>query len=154
MHYFNYLFYFNNSRSPGQILAFIHCIHDAIPQRIIVTAPHHKWSPRNEELLHYDEKITDCPVKTNYTHYGTSMLNQTAILLEYLDSCMIQMNSSKNPVVQSKVGSEIDLFVGGVPAYLEFRDKMMKEGWKGVQSVRTEIAAPDSGSEGIAFVIE
>lgn len=59
------------------------------------------------------------------------------------------MNASKNAAVQSKVGSEIDLLIGGVPAFRELRNKLIEEAWSGLKSLKTEAAVSDSRSEGI-----
>lgn len=122
-------------RSPPQVLALIHYIHDAIPQRIVVTTKHCRMFARSQLYSHYNEDVPPNITTPNYFEYGASILKQTSAILKYLDHCMIKMYESRDPVVQTKIGREIDVFVGGVEAFLNFRKELLDHGLKGVNSV-------------------
>ncbi|CAG5049312.1 unnamed protein product [Parnassius apollo] len=122
------------SRCPSQVLALIHYINDAVPFKIIVTTPNYKITANTDQLAHYNEEIS--PMNNDSMSYldcASSVLNQTTILLEYLDNCMIKMNENKDQVVRSKVGSEIDMFACGLEKFIEFRDKLLNEVSSGIQ---------------------
>ncbi|CAK1584546.1 unnamed protein product [Parnassius mnemosyne] len=124
-----------HSRCPSQVLALVHYINDAVPFKIIVTTPNYKITANTDQLARYNEEIS--PMNNNgvsYLEYASSVLNQTSMLLEYLDNCMIIMNDSKDQVVRSKVGSEIDVFACGLEKFLEFRDKLLNEVSSGIQN--------------------
>ncbi|PZC83832.1 hypothetical protein B5X24_HaOG206989 [Helicoverpa armigera] len=116
------------SRTPSQILAFIHYIQDAIPLTIVITTPNYKITAKDNNLSHYNEDITEnTQLLSNYQDYGTSMLNRSKLVLKYLDQCMMKMGESKDTVVQSKIGSEIDLFAAGQSFYMDFKNRMREE---------------------------
>nr|XP_021182169.2 uncharacterized protein LOC110370613 [Helicoverpa armigera] len=116
------------SRTPSQVLAFIHYIQDAIPLTIVITTPNYRITAKDNELSHYNEDITEnTQLLSNYQDYGTSMLNRSKLVLKYLDQCMMKMGESKDTVVQSKIGSEIDLFAAGQSFYIDFKNRMREE---------------------------
>ncbi|XP_014365513.2 uncharacterized protein LOC106716507 [Papilio machaon] len=124
-----------HSRCLSQIVLLIHYINDVVPFRIIVTTPNYKITSNITELTHYNEEITlDNENSINYMQLGPSALNQTSMLLEYLDMCMINMNMSKDHVILNKVGSEIDLFACGLDKFTEFRNRLINEVYAGIQN--------------------
>lgn len=70
--------------------------------------------------------------------------------MKYFDDCMIKMNDSKDPVVQSKIGREIDVFVGGVENFLKFRKEVLDCGLEGVNSV----VKRSEGDEGVVVCVD
>ncbi|XP_013162613.1 PREDICTED: uncharacterized protein LOC106114077 [Papilio xuthus] len=122
-----------HSRCQSQIVSLIHYINDVVPFRIIVTTPNYKITSDTTELTNYNEEIVDNEQNINYMQLASSALNQTSMLLEYLDLCMIQMNMSKDYTILNKVGSEIDLFACGLDKFIEFRNRLLKEVYTGIQ---------------------
>lgn len=58
---------------------------------------------------------------------------------------MVKMGESKSSVVQSKIGTEIDLFAGGEGMYLEFKNRMRDEAAMGVKSLNEDLqGTPES----------
>ncbi|XP_063540334.1 uncharacterized protein LOC134749345 [Cydia strobilella] len=136
-----------NVRSHNQVLPLIHYIHEAIPHRIIITPPNHKITATEHSLSKYNEEITEKKEKLDYASYAPSMLRQTATILEYLDSCIVKMNESKDAKVQSKIGKEIDLFAGGLGLFTEFRSELLTESSKGAKCLKQcEMKPVDSES--------
>ncbi|XP_047997110.1 uncharacterized protein LOC125234763 [Leguminivora glycinivorella] len=133
-------------RSYTQVLPLIHYIHEAIPHRIIITPPNHKITATEATLSKYNEEITEKKEKINYTSYAPSMLRQTAMILEYLDNCIVKMNENKDAKVQSKIGKEIDLFAGGVTSFVDFRSKLLTESNQGAKCLKCEVKPVDSES--------
>ncbi|KPJ05709.1 hypothetical protein RR46_02231 [Papilio xuthus] len=123
----------NNNVCPTQIVSLIHYINDVVPFRIIVTTPNYKITSDTTELTNYNEEIVENEQSINYMQLASSALNQTSMLLEYLDLCMIQMNMSKDYTILNKVGSEIDLFACGLDKFIEFRNRLLKEVYTGIQ---------------------
>ncbi|CAH1640254.1 unnamed protein product [Spodoptera littoralis] len=124
------------SRTPSQVLALIHCIHDAVPLTLVITTPDQKIQAKDDKLAKFNEESIDCTQKLyNYQNYASTILKRTKLALKYLDDTMVKMGESKNPLVQSKIGSEIDLFAAGQGRYMEFKDKMRKEAALGVKSL-------------------
>lgn len=121
-------------RTPAQVLALIHYVHDAIPYRIVITTTNYHLAACSEAYSHHNEDISKRNAPS-YIEYGASILKQTAAILKYFDNCMIKMNESKDPVVQTKIGREIDVFVGGVGEFLQFRKELLECGMKGVNSM-------------------
>lgn len=134
------------SRSPSQVLALQHLIQDIVPYTIVITTPTHKITAKDALLTHqYNEHLDqDTKSVTDYTRYAPSMLNRTGLVLQYLDNCMIHMSESKNPVVQNKIGSEIDLFAQGETGYKEFKEKMREEAANGVKMLEDKVLGPVS----------
>lgn len=121
-------------RTPSQVLVLIHYIHDAIPLTLLITTPNIKITAKDENLSKYNEEILETTqLLYNYGNYATSILNRTELVLKYLDNSMVKMGESKSSVVQSKIGTEIDLFAGGKERYLEFKNRMREEGAMGVK---------------------
>ncbi|XP_035435326.2 uncharacterized protein LOC118266078 [Spodoptera frugiperda] len=116
------------SRTQSQVLALIHCIHDAVPLTLVITTPDQKLKAKHDDLAKFNEDSIECTQKLyNYHNYAATILKRTKLALKYLDDTMVKMGESKNPLVQSKIGSEIDLFAAGQVRYMEFKDKMRKE---------------------------
>ncbi|XP_026742583.1 uncharacterized protein LOC113504477 [Trichoplusia ni] len=135
------------SRTPSQVLALIHYIHDAVPYTIIITTLNYKLTAKDNTLSEYNEDILESTQKLhNYQNYINSITTRSKIALKYLDESLLKMNESKNPIVQSKVGSEIDIFAGGEPAYLEFKKRMREEASK-VLEMENEIIDVVSSEE-------
>lgn len=127
-------------RTPSQVLALIHYIHEAVPLTIVITTPNHIITAKDEKLSKYNEDALDITQKLyNYQDYATSILNRTKLVLNYLDSSMMKMSESKNALVQNKIGSEIDLFAGGEASYLEFKRKMREEAANGVKKLNNDV---------------
>ncbi|XP_063366913.1 uncharacterized protein LOC134655384 [Cydia amplana] len=133
-------------RSHNQVLPLIHYIHEAIPHRIIITPPNHKITANEHSLSKYNEELTEKKEKIDYASNAPSMLRQTAMILEYLDSCIVKMNESKDAKVQSKIGKEIDLFAGGLDFFTEFRSELLAESSKGLGLKQCEVKPVDSES--------
>lgn len=127
---------FELHRSQSQVLVLLHNIYDRIPARIIATTPSCKITAKTD-FLQYSEELSNVNKQISYMDYATSMLNRTDRILDYLDKSIVKMNESKNPTVLRKVGSHIDLFAVGVEKYKEFRQSMLKEAEKGVDSLMT-----------------
>uniref|UniRef100_A0A2A4J5I0 Uncharacterized protein n=1 Tax=Heliothis virescens TaxID=7102 RepID=A0A2A4J5I0_HELVI len=116
------------SRTASQVLAFIHYIQDAVPLTIVITTPNYRITAKDNKLSHYNEEMTEnSQLSYNYQNYGTSILNRSKLVLKYLDQCMMKMGESKDTLVQSKIGSEIDLFAGGESSYMDFKNRMREE---------------------------
>ncbi|KAF9424811.1 hypothetical protein HW555_000112 [Spodoptera exigua] len=99
------------SRTPSQVLALIHCIHDAVPLTLVITTPDQKLTAKDDKLAKFNEESIECTQKLyNYQNYASTILKRTKLALKYLDDSMVKMGEFKNPLVQSKIGSEIDLF--------------------------------------------
>ncbi|XP_061720535.1 uncharacterized protein LOC133527510 [Cydia pomonella] len=134
-------------RSHGQVLPLIHYIHEAIPHRIIITPPNLKITATEGSIRKYNEEITEHKEKIDYASYAPSMLRQTAMILDYLDSCIVKMNESKDAKVQSKIGREIDLFAGGLGLFTEFRSELLAKSSKGAKCLKQcEVKPEDSES--------
>lgn len=119
-------------RSSSQVLAFIHYVQDAVPHRIIITKTSQIITAKIDDLSKYNDETDSAMKSFDLFEYGTSILNQTSTILQYLDYCMIKMNASKDPVVQNKVGNEIDLFAGDQADYTVFRKKLLEQATKGI----------------------
>ncbi|CAH0695858.1 unnamed protein product [Spodoptera exigua] len=133
------------SRTPSQVLALIHCIHDAVPLTLVITTPNQKLTAKDDKLAKFNEESIECTQKLyNYQNYASTILKRTKLALKYLDDSMVKMGESKNPLVQSKIGSEIDLFAAGQGRYIEFKDKMRKEAALGVKTLYEDEGDPDS----------
>ncbi|KAJ8717228.1 hypothetical protein PYW08_005627 [Mythimna loreyi] len=127
------------SRTPAQVLALIHYIHDAVPLKLVITSPNIKITAKDGALSKYNEEIIDnTQTYNNYEKYATSILNRTDLVLKYLDYSMVKMAESKSSVVQSKIGTEIDLFAGGEATYMEFKNRMREEAAMGVKSLNED----------------
>uniref|UniRef100_A0A2H1VZ46 SFRICE_010295 n=1 Tax=Spodoptera frugiperda TaxID=7108 RepID=A0A2H1VZ46_SPOFR len=124
------------SRTQSQVLALIHCIHDAVPLTLVITTPDQKLKAKHDDLAKFNEDSIECTQKLyNYHNYAATILKRTKLALKYLDDTMVKMGESKNPLVQTKIGCEIDLFAAGQGRYMEFKDKMRKEAALGVKSL-------------------
>ncbi|CAD0203194.1 unnamed protein product [Chrysodeixis includens] len=133
------------SRTPSQVLTLIHYIHDAVPYTVIITTPNHKITAKDTTLSEYNEDILESTQQLhNYQNYINSITTRSNIALKYLDQSLLKMNESKNPVVKSKVGSEIDIFAGGEQAYLEFKKRMRDEANVAVDSTSQVIELSSS----------
>ncbi|KAJ8717875.1 hypothetical protein PYW07_005805 [Mythimna separata] len=133
------------SRTPAQVLALIHYIHDAVPLTLIITTPNIKITAKEDSLSKYNEEIIDnTQTSNNYQKYATSILNRTELVLKYLDYSMVKMGESKSSVVQNKIGTEIDLFGGDEGAFLEFKNRMRDEAAKGVKALDEDQDTPES----------
>ncbi|KAI5635134.1 hypothetical protein NE865_12164 [Phthorimaea operculella] len=141
-----------HTRSKDQILAFIHYMHDAIPFRILATTTNQEITSKVPELAKYDEYSSDSQQNIDYSGLKLSLLNQTSMTLAYLDECMMRMNESKNSIVLSKVGKEIDIYAGGESRFLEFKSKLLAEAAAGISSICEESHA--QASEGMAMEID
>lgn len=129
------------------MVALIHYIHDAVPYTIIITTPNYKLTAKDNSLFEYNEDVLESTQQLhNYENYINSITTRSKIALKYLDESLLKMNGSKNPIVQSKVGSEIDIFAGGEPAYLEFKKRMREEANK-VLEMENEIIQVISSEE-------
>lgn len=117
------------------MLTLLHCIYDAVPAKIIATTPTYRITAKTDDLSHHNEDISITPKHLNYKDYTTSMFNRSTTILEYLDRSMIKMNESKNPMVQKKVGTHIDLFADGVETFKNFKESIIKESKKGIDSM-------------------
>ncbi|XP_075981142.1 uncharacterized protein LOC142979836 [Anticarsia gemmatalis] len=135
------------SRCPSQVLALIHHIHDAVPFAVVTTTPDQKITALNDSLSMYNEStIPDRGPTQNYVNYASSVLNRTKLVLQYLDSSVIQMSETKNLALQAKLGTEIDLFAQGEAVFKEFKEKMREEAAKGVKILYDDlesVAVPD-----------
>ncbi|XP_059060777.1 uncharacterized protein LOC131853763 [Achroia grisella] len=140
------------ARSPDQIISLIHFIHDAIPYKIIITTHEHRIIAKTDELAKYNEALfVKDSQKSGYMEYASAMLNQTSLLLEHLDGCMVKMNETKIPEVQQKIGKEIDVLAMGTSNFLELRKNMLEEENRGIGHLRNRAkSVSDSDSEDMA----
>lgn len=114
------------ARTHCQILALIHLIYNYIPHKIIAILPNHKLMAKNEALSHYNEETNETSdTERDYKMQGCAVLKKLRVILEFLDNCMVKMNENKDVLVQSKIGSEIDLFAQGMDKYVDFKDKLL-----------------------------
>ncbi|CAK1551467.1 unnamed protein product [Leptosia nina] len=123
------------SRSPAQVLAFIHYLYDGVPYRIMATLPNHIVTSKSEDLSHLDSEKIDNP-QIDYTSYATTIINQSKIMLQYLDECIVKMNENTSPEVQSKIGHQIQILSMGLPEFLKFRNKVLQEASNGIQGLK------------------
>ncbi|XP_045502048.1 uncharacterized protein LOC123699196 [Colias croceus] len=122
------------SRSPAQVLVFIHFINDSIPFRIMVTLPEHKITAKTEDLSHYNDITSETLPQIDFTNEASGILNQATLIKEYFDKCMIKMNESTDQGILSKIGQEIDLMSLGVPEYVKLKNQLLNEAMIGLQS--------------------
>ncbi|CAG4947031.1 unnamed protein product [Colias eurytheme] len=133
------------SRSPAQVLGFIHFLCDSIPYRIMVTLPAHKITAKTEDLSHYNDVTSETLPQIDFTNEASGILNQATLIKEYFDKCMIKMNESTDQGILNKIGQEIDLMSLGVPEYVKLKNHLLNEAMIGVQtSVIKNIVNVDS----------
>ncbi|XP_038210966.1 uncharacterized protein LOC119831610 [Zerene cesonia] len=132
------------SRSPAQVLGFIHLIYDSVPYRIMVTLPEHKITAKNEDLSYYNDITSETLPQIDYTGEASAILNQTTLIKEYFDRCMIKMNNSSDQGVLNKIGQEIDFLALGLPEYVKLRNQLLNEAVIGINTSPTNIVNIDS----------
>ncbi|XP_026763149.2 uncharacterized protein LOC113521714 [Galleria mellonella] len=131
------------TRTPDQIISLIHLIHDAVPYRMVITTPDHRIVAKHEHLKKYNEELsTTNPQQKGYVEYANAMLNQTEMLIEHLNDCMVKMNESKVPEVQQKIGQEIDVLATGLSNFQKLKTNILQEESRGLKCLRNH-AGPD-----------
>ncbi|RVE48298.1 hypothetical protein evm_007049 [Chilo suppressalis] len=96
------------TRSPSQVTTLMYYVHNILPHQIVMTAKHQRITAKKNDLLQYNEPLEMEPSKLNYEVYGSAIVNQSNILLEYLDTCMMKMSSSKDAETNDKIGTNED----------------------------------------------
>ncbi|CAG9795741.1 unnamed protein product [Diatraea saccharalis] len=122
------------TRSPSQILTLMYYVHTTIPYQIVITTTSQRIMARKDELARYNEAQVLELSNLNYQAYGSSIVNQCNMLLEYFDTCMMKMGSSGDTDVAGKIGTVIDMFAPGLTVYNEFRENILNEASKGIKS--------------------
>ncbi|XP_013187741.2 uncharacterized protein LOC106132763 isoform X1 [Amyelois transitella] len=121
------------SRFPSQVLLFNHIVHDSVPYKIIITGVNYKVVAKTYQFTEYNEELASFPPELDYTDYAYALVNQTALIKDHLDACLVHMNKSRDPEVLSKIGTEIDLYAAGTSTYQELRKELLVEGTRGIK---------------------
>ncbi|KAL4714986.1 hypothetical protein ACJJTC_003137 [Scirpophaga incertulas] len=120
-------------RTSSQITMLMYYVHQIIPHQIVITTENQKISLKQESLAIYNEDLKFHLPVIDYTEYALSLIQQGHIIIKYLDNCMIKMSDSKKVADINKIGTEIDVFVQGIPKFLEFRQNLLDTAYKGIK---------------------
>lgn len=117
------------------MVSLVHYIYDAVPYRLLVTAPQTQITIKNK-VLHKKIKPQNIPEqddkKSNLLSYGESLTGQMTQILKFYDECITKMGASKNQDVLSKIGKEIDLLIEGSEKFQKFNKHLNTEILNGI----------------------